>query len=143
MTIRKNISDVFDYVLPIDLSHIFKRCRYIAGVEKTSITSDWRRAGLTREVYFKDGSRAEEYLETVNEPYSFKYRISKFTSLLRFLVKEINGELVFTEVNTHSTKIDWTYSLVPQNHTAAFIVRQIVIKDSSCPSWQRTYNNKK
>jgi ribosome-associated toxin RatA of RatAB toxin-antitoxin module len=80
-------------------------------------------------VYFKDRSGAEEFLEKVNRQYSFAYRISKFTSLLRFLVKEIRGEWAFTEVDEYSTRIDWTYTFMPKNHIAAFRVRQIMIKD--------------
>ena len=65
MTISAPIDSAFDYIVPVDLSHIFKRYRRLPAITNTSIKEDWTKPGLTRTVYFEDGPTAQESLLTV------------------------------------------------------------------------------
>ena len=60
MKINAPIDTAFNYIVPVDLSHIFKRYKSIAGITNTSIKEGWTKPGLIRTVYFEDGSTSKE-----------------------------------------------------------------------------------
>lgn len=128
-TIAHPQNETFWYVVPVDLSHIFKKYKYLPAVTSTSVTKEWRTAGLSRIVTFSDGSTARETLTSVNEPSGFSYTIDSFTSILRLLAREIHGTWVFTTTTDGQTAITWTYEITPTNRLASFLLRTIVIKD--------------
>ena len=65
MTINAPINAIFDYIVPVDFSHIFKRYKRLRAIKNTSVKEDWTTPGLTRTVYFEDGPTAQESLLTV------------------------------------------------------------------------------
>jgi hypothetical protein len=123
------LDSTFDYIVPVDLSHIFKRYKSLPAIVKTDETEKWITAGLTRTVYFEDNTTAQEKLLTVMPDKSFSYEIDGFTSQLRFLAKRIEGDWLFTDLGNGQLKIDWTYKIIPKNFVARGLIKMVVIKD--------------
>ncbi|WP_228527928.1 SRPBCC family protein [Pararhodonellum marinum] len=119
----------FNYIVPIDLSTIFKKYKRFPAVIKTDETEKWITPGLTRTVYFDDGTTAKESLLTVVQGESFSYQIENFTSQLRFLAKRVEGNWEFTPMEDGQTHIVWTYTVIPKNFMARFIIKSFVLKD--------------
>jgi len=84
---------------------------------------------MQRTVYFEDGNTAQEYLLTVYPHSSFSYKIDSFTSPLKRLAKKIEGKWVFTELDNGQSQIEWTYTIVPKNYFAKFIINSFVKKN--------------
>ncbi len=129
MTIDAPIDNVFNYIVPVDLSHIFKKYKNLPAITKTDETEKWIKAGLTRTVYFGDGSTSKETLLTVVPHSSFSYKIENFTSQLRFLAKRIEGDWIFTDLGNGQTKIEWTYKIVPKNVFACGLINLVLLKN--------------
>lgn len=116
----------FDYIVPVDLSHIFHRHLLIPGVQRTDEAQPWFTPGLARTVYFQDGSTAREELLEVVPPKSFAYRITNFTGVNKLLLARIDGVWQFTRRDDGGTAIVWTYSLVPRNATSRVVIKLFV-----------------
>lgn len=128
-TVTSQIDKAFNYIAPINVMHIFRGNATIPAVVDTSIKEGWNKAGLQRTVYFKDGSSAKESLLTVNGPTSFSYKSEQFTGkALKVLVKRFEGEWLFTELENHKTKIEWTYRVVPTNFFARIMIKLVLVK---------------
>jgi hypothetical protein len=127
--ISKPSPEVFDYVLPIELSHIFKKYKFLPGVIRTDEKEKWIKSGLTRTVFFDDGNTASEELLEVSSPEYFAYKITNFTSPLRFLVYQINGNWKFTTPKADFTKIVWEYELIQKNSFTSWIISTFLLKD--------------
>src|SRR5438309_1952849 len=80
ITINAQIDKAFNYIAPINLMHIFRGNAMIPAIVDTSVKEGWNKAGITRTIYFKDGSTSQESLLTVNAPVSFSYKNEHFTS---------------------------------------------------------------
>jgi hypothetical protein len=129
MTINAPIDSAFNYIVPVELSHIFKKYKNLPAIIKTDEKEKWFKAGLTRTVYFEDGSTSKETLLTVVPYTSFSYRIEDFTSQLRFLAKRIEGDWIFTDLGSGQTKIEWTYKIVPKNFIARGLINLALLKN--------------
>lgn len=129
MIINAPIDSTFNYIVPVDLSHIFKRYKRFPAITKTNETEKWNKSGLNRTVFFEDGSTSQESLLTVVPHTSFSYKIEKFTSQLRFLAKRIEGDWVFTDIGKGQTKIEWSYKIIPKNFIARGIIKFVLMKD--------------
>jgi hypothetical protein len=129
MTVGAPIDSAFNYIVPVDLAHIFKRYRSLPAITHTSIKEGWIKPGLIRIVYFEDGSSAKESLLTVVPHSSFSYKIENFTSALRFLAKRIEGDWTFTDLGNGQICIEWRYQIVPKNFIARAIIQAKVMKD--------------
>ena len=129
MTINAPIDSAFNYIVPVDLSHIFKKYKNLPAITKTDEQEKWIKAGLTRTVYFEDGSTSKETLLTVVPHTSFSYRIENFTSQLRFLAKRVEGDWIFTDLGNGQTKIEWTYKIVPKNFFARGLINLALLKN--------------
>jgi hypothetical protein len=119
----------FEYIVPVPLQRIFKRQGRLPAVVRTDEAEHWFRPGLSRTVYFEDGSTAREHLLTVVPSESFSYAINGFSSQLRFLAKEIKGVWQFTPLSNGQTKIEWTYTIRPRSFIARGLIRSMVMKD--------------
>jgi hypothetical protein len=129
MTINASIDSAFNYIVPVELSHIFKRHKNLPAIIKTDEKEKWFKSGLTRTVYFEDGSTSKETLLTVVPNTSFSYRIEDFTSKLHFLAKRIEGDWVFIDLGNGKTKIEWTYKIIPNNFFARVAINLFLIKN--------------
>ncbi len=129
MTVDSPIDSVFNYIVPIDLSHIFKRFKNLPGITNTSIKEDWIKPGLSRTIYFDHGSTSKESLLTVIPYTSFSYKNENFTSSLRFLAKAIDGSWLFTSLPNGQTKIEWTYKVIPKNFIARGLINLMLMKN--------------
>ncbi len=119
----------FDRIVPIELSKIFRPYGRLPGIKSTNETEKWIKPGLTRRVEFEDGDTAIETLDQVNPSHDFSYHIESFTSPLRFLANRIEGEWIFTDVETGSTAVQWTYRVHLKNAFARGIFTLFVKKD--------------
>lgn len=120
--IHVQIEEAFEYIVPVDLAHIFKRYKSLPAITGTSNEALWYTAGMQRTVYFEDGNTAQEYLMTVEPHQSFSYQIDGFTSQLKCLAERIEGKWLFSETADGTTHIEWTYTIIPKN----FFARQII-----------------
>ena len=128
-TVNSSIERAFNYIVPINLAHIFRGSALIPAIIDASIKQGWNKAGLQRTVYFADGSTSQESLLTVNTPASFSYKNEHFTSkVLSSLVKRLEGEWQFTDLGKQKTRIEWTYRAVPANFFAKIVVKLVLIK---------------
>jgi hypothetical protein len=123
------ISQAFNYIAPIYLPHIFPGAGLIPGITNTSINEGWNKAGLSRTVYFADGSTSQETMLTHNAPTSFSYKNDSFTSpVLGALMSRMEGEWLFTKLNEGKTKIEWTYRTIPTNFFARVLISVVLIR---------------
>jgi hypothetical protein len=128
-TINAPVDTAFNYIVPVDLTHIFKGYKWIAGITNASIKEGWTQPGLVRTVYFEDGSTSKESLLTVIPNTSFSYKNEEFTSQLRFFAKRIEGDWIFTDLCNGQTKIEWTYKVIPHNFIAQILVNALLMKN--------------
>jgi hypothetical protein len=123
------IGQAFDYIAPIYLPHIFPGAGLIPGITDTSVREGWNKAGLSRIVYFADGSTCLETMLSYNGPTSFSYKNEEFTSpVLRALLHRFEGEWLFSSLDDNTTKIEWTYRTIPKNFLTRFIVRNVLLR---------------
>lgn len=129
MTVNAPIETAFHYIAPINLMHIFRSTALIPAIVDTSIKEGWNKAGLSRTIYFKDGSTSQETLLTMEPPTAFSYKNEGFTSLvLKSLLSRLEGEWLFTDLGGDRTKIEWTYRTIPTNFAARLIIEVVLIK---------------
>jgi len=129
MTVHAPIDTAFNYIAPINLMHIFRGNALIPAIIDTSVKEGWNKAGLTRTIFFKDGSTSQESLLTVEAPHSFSYKNEHFTSkMLAALLIRLEGEWLFTDLKNATTKIEWTYRAVPANAFAKLVVKLILMR---------------
>jgi hypothetical protein len=122
------IETAFDYIVPVDLTEVFRGYGMIPAITATSVTDGWNRAGLQRTVTFADGSTSTETLLTVQRPNSFSYKNEELTApALRMLLKRMEGFWLFTPTKEGGTHIEWTYRLVPTNFLAGLLVRALLL----------------
>lgn len=129
MTINSPIDTAFNYIVPVKLSHIFKKYKRFPAIIKTNETETWNKPGLTRTVYFEDGTTVQEKLISVIPSKSFSYEIDNFTSPLRKLAKKVEGEWIFTDLGNGQTKIEWTYKIIPKNGLTKQLIKWFILKD--------------
>lgn len=129
MIINAQIDQAFNYIAPINLMHIFRGNALIPAIVDTSVKEGWNKAGLTRTIFFKDGSTSQESLLTVQSPTSFSYKNEHFTSkVLASLLKRLEGEWLFTDLGNNRTKIEWTYRAIATNYFARLVVKVVLMK---------------
>ncbi|QCX01415.1 SRPBCC family protein [Aggregatimonas sangjinii] len=128
-----SLKETFEYIVPIDLEHIFKRYKNIPAVDSTSNKEAWYTPGMTRMVFFDDGTSSKETLLSVTPHSAFTYKVNGFTNSLKGLIKQINGSWTFTETENGKIHIEWTYEFIPRNFFARFLVNIIVKKRIKTP----------
>ena len=118
-TINRPISEVFKYIVPVDIPHIFPRQGSAPGVVANTVTTDWGVAGQQRVTTFDDGSTIDETLLTVVPDRSFSYLIENFTSpAMKGVVDRIEGAWDFKNNGNNTTSIEWIHELVPFSEDA-------------------------
>lgn len=128
MIINAPTEAAFNYIPPINLMHIFPGTTLIPGIADTSIKEGWNKPGLTRTVYFKDGSTSQESLLTYEPSTYFSYKNENFTSpILKVLISRLEGQWHFRDLGNHQTKIEWTYRAIPMNAVTRLIVDVVLI----------------
>ncbi|MCI5058419.1 MAG: hypothetical protein MRY83_20070 [Flavobacteriales bacterium] len=105
----------FEYIVPIDLEHIFNRYKNIPAVKGTSNEKPWYKPGMTRTVHFDDGTSSEETLLSVIPHTGFTYKVNGFTTPLGSLIKQINGAWRFKKSDSGNIRVEWTYEFIPKN----------------------------
>jgi hypothetical protein len=127
--VQAPIEQAFNYIAPIYLPHIFPGTGPIAGIAGTSVDAGWNKAGLSRTIYFKDGSTTQETMLKWNAPTSFGYKNENFTSpALKHTTIRVEGEWFFTSLDKNTTKIEWTYRAIPKNFFGRLIVRYVLMR---------------
>ncbi len=129
MTINVPPNEAFDYIAPIYLPRIFPGTAFIPGIVDTSVKEGWNKAGLSRTVYFKDGTTSKETMLTYNGPKSFSYKNEQFSSkMLGALMIRLEGEWQFIDLKNGSTKIEWIYRTIPKGFFSRLFIKHVVIK---------------
>ncbi|WP_158800158.1 SRPBCC family protein [Pedobacter sp. L105] len=124
------LNEVFDYIVPVSLPHIFKKYGSFPAIVNTSVKSEWKTPGMERVVTFNGGATGHEHLLTVVPHQSFSYMINDFSNSLRHLTKRIEGQWKFTDVGGGNTKIEWTYKIIPKNFITHSVIDMMVIGDA-------------
>ena len=128
MTIHAPAKEAFEYFAPIYLPRIFPGTSLIPGIVDTSIKEGWNKAGLSRTVYFKDGTTSKETLLTYTVPNSFSYKNEQFTSrMLGSLMTRLEGEWLFIDLKNGTTKIEWTYRTIPKGFFSRLFIKYVLI----------------
>ena len=127
--IEAPLEQSFEYIVPVELSHIMPGYKSLPGVERTSNKTLWYTPGMQRTVHFTDGNTAIEKLLTVEPHASFSYQVDGFTSVLKRLAVRVEGEWQFHETPQGNTHIEWRYTLVPRNGMSRFVLNTFVKKD--------------
>ena len=127
-TINRPVAEVFDYIVPVSIPHIFPRQGKAAGVIATSITSDWGTPGQQRIVTLDDDSTFHETLLTVVQNKSFSYKCEDFTSeVLSGSIQRIEGDWTFVDNGNDTTSLEWNYWLIPKSDDElSFVIEQLV-----------------
>lgn len=124
-----------------ELGDIVKSEGSIPTVEGTeALRGEWDpeagRAGDRRRVQFSDGHYlAEEVITDV--PGEFTYLIWGFTSAQRLAVRHGTASFRFEELDGDTTRVRWTYSLLPTSSVVAPFVERYV-DDSLAPMMRAT-----
>jgi hypothetical protein len=127
--VKAPIDQAFHYIAPIYLPRIFPGAGPIAGISDTSINEGWNKAGLSRIIYFKDGTTSQETMLTFNAPTSFSYQNENFTSaILGSTMVRLEGDWLFTKVDNNTTKIEWTYRAIPKNFFSRLFFRYVMMR---------------
>jgi hypothetical protein len=114
-------SDVFQRIVPIDLTTVFTGYVPLPAVIGTrNQTGGWDAAGQTRTVLLADGSAANELMTQYEAPRYFSYTVSGFTGILRFLTTSAHGEWWFeSEPASNTTHVTWRYAFNPRSLLSA------------------------
>ena len=127
-TIHVPAKAAFDYIAPIYLPRIFPGTSLIPAIVDTSIKEGWNKAGISRTIYFKDGTTSQETLLTYNGPNSFSYKNEQFTSkMLGALMIRLEGEWTFTDLDNEATKIVWIYRTIPKGFFSRLFIKYLLI----------------
>lgn len=118
-TINRPVSEVFNYIVPVDIPHIFPRQGAAPGVVANTVTTDWGTPGQQRVTTFDDDSTLDETLVSVVPDKSFSYLIENFTSpAMKGVVDRIEGTWEFSDNGNETTSIEWIYVLFPVSEKA-------------------------
>jgi hypothetical protein len=110
-TVKASQVQVFEHIVPIDLTSIFKGYGLLPSVIGTqNQIGSWDTEGQTRTVHLSDHSSVQEMLTKYEHPYYFSYTVSCFTGSLRFLTTSANGEWWFSSGSSEQTYIKWRYA---------------------------------
>ena len=114
-TINRPAKEAFEYIIGVDLTHIFPRYGDAPGIASTTVSEGWGVAGQQRINTWDDGSTLRETMLDVDPGRSFSYRSDDFTTpALQALLDRIEGGWIFTENDNQTTSIEWIYSLVAE-----------------------------
>lgn len=128
-----SLQETFEYIVPMDLEHIFHAYKNIPGIDSTSNQEAWYAPGMHRTVFFDDGTTSREYLLTLDAHSSFTYKVNEFTNPMKHLLKEIKGSWKFQEMPNGGLYIEWTYEFVPKHILARFLINSVVKKRMQTP----------
>ena len=126
-TVTANQADVFEHIVPIDLTSIFTGYGPLPSVTGTqNQVGVWDTSGQTRTVCFSDHSTAQELLTQYEYPRYFSYTVSNFTSLLRFLTTSAHGEWWFSVGTLGQINIKWRYEFNARSVVAVPVLWVII-----------------
>lgn len=123
---KLSLKETFEYIVPMDLEHIFQRNKIIPGIDSTSNREAWYKPEMSRIVYFEDGTTCKETLLNLIPFTTFTYKINDFTSSFKLLIKQINGSWTFTESKNGKIHIEWIYEFIPKNFLANHLINTII-----------------
>lgn len=119
-------SDLFSWFIPVELSDILLGYGPLPRVVATTDqTGPWDRPGSKRTVHLADGTTALEEVTDCEYPAYFAYRVSNFTNMLRFLVRDARGQWWFTK-GSNATRVAWTYTFNARSPLAGLLLFPIV-----------------
>ena len=130
--VRGTAADVFDHIVPIELSTIFTGYGPLPAVARTeNQTGPWDAVGQSRTVVLADGGSAREELIAFEKGERFAYRIGEVRGRLALVASGALGEWWFTQSGSESTpvtNIRWRYEFLPRSAVAVpalLVVRSV------------------
>jgi hypothetical protein len=128
-TINRPAKEAFEYIIGVDLTHIFPRYADAPGIASTTVSEGWGVAGQQRINTWDDGSTLRETMLDVDPGRSFSYRADDFTTpALQALLDRIEGGWIFTDNDNQTTSIEWIYSFVPKDEHARIQIEEHLLK---------------
>lgn len=88
--------------------------------------TEWKSVGQHRTLMLTDGSTAREELTEFTAPVSFSYRVTDYSSVLRFVVDHAQARWEFEPIADQQCRIRWRYDYYPRSWLAAPLVWLIV-----------------
>jgi len=86
----------------------------------------WQSVGQHRTLMLADGSTAREELTEFTVPRAYAYRVTDYSSVLRFVVNHAQARWEFEPIGKQQCRIRWHYAYYPRNWLAAPLVWIIV-----------------
>ncbi len=112
----------FDRIAAVDLPSAFVGFGPLPAVTGVAEgASPWERVGQRRTLLLADGSTATEELREFASAESFAYRVSNYSSVLRWVVDHAQARWEFKPVG-EQCRIRWTYSYYARSWLAAPLV---------------------
>ncbi|KFN42455.1 hypothetical protein N789_13950 [Arenimonas oryziterrae DSM 21050 = YC6267] len=116
----------FKVIVAMDLTLFLTGYGWLpAAVHVSRQTGPWNAAGTTRRVHFADGNSAFEEVLEAREPFRLLYRITGFTSFMRLLAREIEGEWLLS-AEGEGTRIVWRYTFQAKSRFTGMLLRRLV-----------------
>ncbi len=128
-TIARPVTETFQYIVPVDVTHIFPRQGDMPGNVNTTVTSDWGQfVGQTRDTMADSGSSFHETLTALDLDKSFGYKVENLTSpAMKDVVDRIEGAWEFTDNGNGTTSIEWLYVLIPARPEAVATIKEKIL----------------
>jgi|EndMetStandDraft_6_1072998.scaffolds.fasta_scaffold140134_2 hypothetical protein len=106
-TIARPVPEIFAYIVPVDVTHIFSRNGDMPGNVSTTVTTQWGQyVGQTRDTTADDGSSFHETLTSLEPNKSFGYKVENLTSAaMEGVVERIEGAWEFMDNGNGTTGI--------------------------------------
>jgi hypothetical protein len=102
---------LFTYATDVaNLPALFKKSGPIPGVERAWVLGNGpTKTGAVRRLIMTDGTPLDEHVLALEAPRRFHYRLKGFRGPFRALVKQAEGEWIFSPLG-HGTRITWTFT---------------------------------
>jgi carbon monoxide dehydrogenase subunit G len=118
---------VFHYATDVaNVPTIFRKLGLIPGVERAWVLGNGPTTkGAVRRLLMSDGTPLDEQVLEMEAPRKFFYRLKGFRGTFRALVKQAEGEWIFSPLG-HGTRITWTFTAELTSPLAATVAVPLV-----------------
>lgn len=115
-----SVDETFGGTLPLPLPTLFRH--WYGPIppikEVRGQSGEWDAVGQTRTVMLVGGGSMREELTSVDPPRAFGYTLTHITGPLAPLVRQVDGEWIFTAAGTGTT-VTWRWAIQPRSALAA------------------------
>lgn len=124
-TVNAPIGQVFEYVIDVNLSHIFPRTGHSPAIVAQQRHHRLEHPRPAPDEHLRRWLDQRGGTADGGAPNSFSYRIDNFSSpRLREVVDSIEGSWYFSDQEDGTTSIEWTYALNPVDEPARAVIKE-------------------